>query len=124
FDANEPGWGLGIQQQNDLEFAAIYFYATDDLPAWVVSTDPAALASGSSPVAVAEVHCPGCVWSTPALSNAGTLERSFSGDTTGTLTLDASTDRGGPSERQQSVNGASTERQRGVNPKRSPLFCR
>ncbi|MEM9302028.1 MAG: hypothetical protein AAGE01_07945 [Pseudomonadota bacterium] len=92
FDDAEPGWGLGIQQQNDLEFTAVYFYATDDLPAWVVSTDPTGLASGASPVAVAEVHCPGCVWSTPELSSAGTLERSFASDTSGTLTLDASTD--------------------------------
>jgi hypothetical protein len=92
FDAGEPGWGLGIQQQNDLEFTAIYFYATDDLPAWVVSTDPAALAGGASPVAVAEVHCPGCVWTTPTLTPAGSLQRSFTSDTTGTLTLDASSD--------------------------------
>jgi hypothetical protein len=38
FDASHPGWGIGLAQQNDAVFAALFTYDANGLPAWYVAS--------------------------------------------------------------------------------------
>jgi hypothetical protein len=90
FSPVESGWGLGYQQQNNREFAAVYFYGTEGEPRWVLTVDPDALFnSGGADVSAFEVNCPFCVWIPPTETSAGDFSRTFNNNGSAVLNIDA-----------------------------------
>jgi hypothetical protein len=90
FNPAESGWGLGYQQQETREFAAVYFYGTQGEPRWVLTVNPEDLFNnGATQVSAFEVNCPFCVWIPPIETPAGDFSRTFNGDGTGLLSIDA-----------------------------------
>jgi len=88
YNASQDGWGLGIESLNlPLEFFAVYLYDSAGTARWL-SGSSNTLSNGSVSLSAQRPHCPGCLrytdWETRELP-AGTLSRTYSGNTQATL---------------------------------------
>lgn len=88
----ENGWGLAIESLNlgggnALEFIGAYVYDSNGIARWVVG-DSTSLTGGNVALTMHRPHCPACPWFPDWASqgaSAGSLSRTYSGATTGTL---------------------------------------
>ena len=88
YNASEDGWGLGIESLSlPLEFFAVYLYDSAGNARWLSGASDT-LGNGTVSVSAQRPHCPGCLryvdWDTRALP-AGTLSRTYNGNTQATL---------------------------------------
>ena len=92
FAPTESGWGLAIESlntggSNALEFIGAYVYDSNGIARWMVG-DSTSLSGGSVPLTLHRPHCAGCPWFADWDSqgaSAGSLTRSYTGPTSGTL---------------------------------------
>jgi len=86
FDQTEPGWGMTFNDQGNTEVAVVYFYDDAGEPVWSLGVKN--LADTGINMDTFRVACPQCAWTDLKGSPAGTLSRSFTGVTTGSVNVD------------------------------------
>ena len=88
FDPDEPGWGMTVGDQGNIEFIVLYFYDDAGNPTWALGADE--LPAGKAPFTLDMLSyrgfCPGCEAITPSTEVVGSLTRDFISETEGTTT--------------------------------------
>ena len=89
FDPQEPGWGMTVGDQGNIEFVVLYFYDDAGNPTWALGAGelPASKALFTLDMLSYRGFCPGCTASTPTTEVIGSLTRDFTSETEGTTTF-------------------------------------
>ncbi|RMD67896.1 MAG: hypothetical protein D6819_10640, partial [Gammaproteobacteria bacterium] len=87
FPPFEPGYGLTLNMQGRFEFGVLYFYDAFGQPRWALGSKDN-LTDAVIPMDVYQGFCPDCPWAPTTYTRSGTITRSFSDATHGTLSTD------------------------------------
>ncbi len=86
YPSSQPGQGLTVLTQGSTEFTTLYFYDSLGAPRWALgSTTGKGAGSTSYTLESYTGFCPGCTHSTPTKVAAGSLTRTFSSQSAGSL---------------------------------------
>ncbi len=88
FDQSEPGWGMTVGDQGNIEFVVLYFYDDAGNPTWALGAGelPATKAPFTLQMLSYRGFCPGCEAIVPTTEVIGSLTRDFRSGTEGTTT--------------------------------------
>lgn len=87
FDAQNPGFGYSVDAQPDLETVGQFFYDARGVARWTFGSI-APFAGGSLSMLQFSGACPLCSYTAPPSQPIGSLQASYAGDGTGSLSTD------------------------------------